>query len=270
MSAVRPARPSRSTPRAAALALAFALLSAGPAHAETPEERGLAIARQMDAAFNGYQGETSEVEMQLVNAQGDTVTRRMSQRQIEVAGDGDRSVITFNAPPDVAGTRLLTWAHPAGDDDQWLFLPSVKRVKRISARSRSASFMGSEFAYEDLGALEIAKYRHRYDRDEDAEGRPCWVIERVPTDENSGYARQVVFVDRTYLQALRIDYYDRKNVLLKTATFSGHKQFGTAWRPARIEMRNHQTHKSSVLVWSERALGASLSPGDFTAERLEL
>jgi hypothetical protein len=97
----------------------------------------------------------------LVNAHGDRTTRKLRSSQIEVAGDGDRSRIEFEWPADVKGTRMLTWTHRKGNDDQWLFLPAINRVKRVSSGNRSGAFMGSEFAYEDLGSQHVGTYAER-------------------------------------------------------------------------------------------------------------
>ena len=202
-------------PRRFRLCVLSLALASAPAAASTPEEQGLQIARKADQANEGFGSERSELTMELVNAHGDVTTRRLVIEAIERPGDGDRSRAIFQWPADVKGTKLLTFTHQQGDDDQWLFLPAVKRVKRISSNNKSGSFMGSEFAYEDLASTELPKYRYKLLGDSAVGGRPCWQLERVPVDRNSGYSRQVMFMDKEYLNPLRIDYYDRKNELLK-------------------------------------------------------
>jgi hypothetical protein len=206
--------------------------------------------------------------MQLINAQGDVIERRMDSRVKEKKG-GDRSVVTFRWPPDVNGTRMLTWSHTDKSDDQWLYMPALKRVKRISSKNRTGSFMGSEFAYEDLGSQEVDKYSYLFLREEAADGRPSWVIERTPTDSDSGYSKQVTWIDKAYMGAHKIDFYDRKGELLKTMTFKDWKQYGKYWRPNAIDCMNHQTRKRSVLSWSDRELGVDLEDNDFDSEALD-
>ena len=245
-----------------------ALGLAVPARAQSAEQKGLALARKIDAFNDGYKSETSLLEMELINAHGDRTTRKMRSWQIEKAGDGDRSRIEFEWPADVKGTRMLTWTHKKDDDDQWLFLPAINRVKRISSNNKSGSFMGSEFAYEDLGSQEIEKYEHKYLGDETLNGRKTWKLERVPVDKESGYSRLVSWIDQEYMQPLKVEYYDRKGELLKTATFAGYTKQGKWWRPGSIVMVNHQTKKQSHLTWRERKIGADVRAKDFDSDQL--
>lgn len=251
-------------------ALTCALLAAPVvAAAESPQDKGLRIAKEIDAFNSGYKGETTAMEMVLINAHGDKVSRKLRGRVLEMTDDGDRSISIFEWPADVKGTRMLTWTHKTKVDDQWLYLPSLKRTKRISSRNQSGSFMGSEFAYEDFGSQEVEKYTYTWLRDEAVDGRKVWVIERVPTNKRSGYSKQVVWMDQEYRSPLKIDYYDRKGEQLKTMTFSKYEKFDRWWRPGQIDVHNHQTHKKSVLTWTERKVGVAHDPEDFEKEALE-
>jgi hypothetical protein len=249
--------------------LGFSLLLTRPAAAETPEQKGLRIATESDKANAGFVSERASMTMELVNAHGDSTTRKMVLETLEGKDDGDRSRSVFEWPADVKGTKMLTWTHKKGDDDQWLYLPAIKRVKRISSNNKSGSFMGSEFAYEDLSSQEVEKYRYKFLSDAKERGRDCWQIERIPVDKNSGYARQIVWTDKEYQQPLRIDYYDRKNELLKTAVFSGHQRYGKLWRIGKIEVTNVQTKKRSSLVWANRQLGTKLASEAFESTSME-
>ncbi len=257
------------------LGLSFASSRATEAAAEqnlstgqSPEQRGLEIARKVRAARLGFAGETSDMEMILINASGDQIKRRMTLRLIEVTDDGDRSLITFRWPADVRDTRLLTWIHRHSADDQWLYLPSIKRIRRISSTSRSGSFMGSEFAYEDMTSKEVEKYTYRYLRDESLDGRQTWVIARYPVERGSGYSKQIVWYDKEYMNPLRTEFYDRKGDLLKTATFDDYRLFGRWWRAARVRMENVQTGKTSIIIWSERQVGEAPDAREFFKEGL--
>jgi hypothetical protein len=135
-------------------AILLALLS--PAIlAESPEERGLAIATEADRRDTGFGDYTSDVKMILKNKQGQESIREIRSRTLEVDGDGDKSLTIFDKPRDVKGTALLSFTHKEGPDDQWLYLPALKRVKRIASDNKSGPFMGSEFAYEDIASQEI-------------------------------------------------------------------------------------------------------------------
>ena len=248
--------------------LALALLSVSVLWAETPEEKGLRIAKELDSANEGFVGEFADLEMVLINAHGDQVVRKMTNETTETEGDGDRSLSTFLWPADVKDTRMLTWSHKDGEDDQWLYLPALKRVKRISSRNKSGAFMGSEFSYEDLGSQEVEEYHYTWLADEDYEGRACWKLERVPVSDKSGYSREVGWFDKEYMNPLRIEYFDRKGELLKIAAFREYRKIERWWRVTIIEMENVQTKKRSVLTWKDREIGRQFDSSRFASDTM--
>lgn len=242
-----------------------------PVFAETPEQKGLRIAQEGDAFDAGFKDFTANMQMILRNRAGQTSTRNIRIKTLEVANDGDKSLSFFDSPADVKGTAMLTYSHGLKPDDQWLYLPAVKRVKRISSRNKSGPYMGSEFAYEDLGSQEIQKYRYKYLRDEPCgNGMQCYVVERIPAYQYSGYTKQVGWVDKQAYRGIKVDYYDRKNSLLKTMTASGYKQYaGKHWRPSTMMMKNHQTGKSTTLTWSNYQFKTGLTARDFSKNALK-
>jgi hypothetical protein len=231
--------------------------------------RGLEISLKAEQFNNGFIGDQGEMEMEIINAYGDSIKRKMIRVSSETKNDGDKSVIKFLWPLDVKDTRLLTWTHKNKNDSQWLYMPSIKRVKRINSRNQSGSFMGSEFYYEDLNSQEIEKYTHKYIKDIKYQDRDCWLIERVPHDKNSGYSKIVSWLDKQYYNPLKIEYYDRKGELLKTADFKGYKQYKKWWRQSEIFMMNHQTKKSSRMVWKNLKLSIKHSSKSFTKSRFK-
>lgn len=265
----RPVKANRTFSLIITSALLSPAMSPTGASAQSAEEQGLALAKKLDQANEGWKSESSEMEMDLINAQGDVVKRKMAIQVLEGTSDGDKSVASFSWPADVKGTRLLTWTHKKGDDDQWLYLPAIKRTKRISARNKSGSFMGSEFAYEDMSSQEVEKYSYKLLGEEKVDGRDTWKLERVPVDKRSGYTRQVVWNDKEYMNPLKIEYFDRKDELLKVGTFTGYTKHGKLWRVGKIEMVNVQTKKKSILVWSDRKLGEALDEDEFESDALE-
>ncbi len=121
------------------------------------EARGRAIAEEADRRDYGWGDNSTTMRRVLRNRNGDESVREMRRRALETneSGAGDKSVITFDAPRDVAGTSLLSHTKILDPDDQWLFLPALQRVKRISSANKSGPFVGSEFAYEDLVSQEV-------------------------------------------------------------------------------------------------------------------
>ena len=243
------------------------------AAAQSPEaEKGLEISREADRRDLGFGDSVASMEMILKNASGQTSTRELSLKTLEVAdeGDGDKILSVIESPPDVRGTALLTFTHINEQDDQWLYLPALKRVKRISSANKSGPFLGSEFAYEDLASQEVAKYTHRYVGDEPCgDGLQCFVIERVPVYRHSGYARQLTWIDHDEYRFWKVDFYDRKNDLLKTLTFSDYRQYlDQFWRALVLDMHNHQTGKSTRLSYTDLQFRVGLTEADFTRNAL--
>jgi len=238
--------------------------------AQTSEEKGLEIVMEADKRDNGWGDVKTEAVMTLRNAHGESSVRKNRSKILEVKDDGDKSLIIFDTPTDIKGTAFLSHTHALKSDDQWLFLPSLKRVKRVSSSNKSGPFLGSEFAYEDLSSQEVEKYSYNYIKDEAVDGRDAFVIERFPQYKKSGYKRQIVWMDKEYYQPLKIDFYDRKNAALKTLTFHEYKQYlDQYWRPSRMEMKNHQTKKSTTLTWEKYDFRTGLKKRDFDKNSLK-
>jgi hypothetical protein len=238
--------------------------------AETPEEKGLAIATEADRRDTGYGNSTADMLMILKNRHGQESRRKIRFRSLEVEGDGDKSLTIFDSPKDIKGTAFLNYSHKVNDDDQWLYLPALKRVKRISSRNKSGSFMGSEFSYEDIASQEIEKYTYKFVRNEKYEGMECFVTERYPVDKkNSGYSRQVAWIDKEEYRTLKVEYYDRKNAHRKTLTMSGYQQYEEKfWRVSELHMVNLQTGKSTLLQFSNYKFRVGLRDADFNKNSL--
>ena len=240
------------------------------ATAETPEVKGLAIAQEDDKRDNGFQDFTASMVMVLKNRQGEESSRNIRNKTLEVENDGDKSLSIFERPRDVKGTALLNYTHKTDSDDQWLYLPALKRVKRISSANKSGSFMGSEFAFEDITSQEVEKYTYKWIRDEEYQNEKCFVFERYPTYKNSGYTRQVVWLDQKDYKVLQIKFYDRKNTPLKTLTQSNFKQYlEKYWYPGTMYMENHQTGKSTLITWKNYKFNNGLDEKDFDKNSLK-
>ena len=200
--------------------------------------------------------------MVLKNKNGQISERTLSNKTLELDIDGDKSMIVFTSPKDIKGTSTLTFTHKKGADDQWLFLPSIKRTKRISSSNKSGPFVGSEFAYEDLSSAEIEKYTYKF---LDQKGNLIF-LEQTPVDPKSGYMRQVVTynAEQSY-RVEKIDFYDRKNSLLKTLTYIGYVLYKDKfWRANKLKMVNHQTNKETMLEFSKYDFDVAFAENDFS------
>ena len=229
----------------------------------------LEVANKADHVTDGFESSISKTEMTLINANGQKSVRKLLMKTLE-GENGDKTISTFLSPADVKGTKVLGWQHVDRDDDQWLYLPALKRVKRIASRNKSGSFMGSEFSYEDIGNQNPRKYTFKGEPEiVMLDGLECYKGERIPKDKHSGYTKQVTWVDTKDFLIRKIDYYDRKKELLKTATFSDYKKVDGVWRVGKIVMKNHQNDKATILVWKEDKIKAGLSDKDFDKRELK-
>ncbi len=238
--------------------------------AETDQEKGLRIAIEADQYDTGFGDFTADMKMILRNRKGRESTRKIRVRTLEVAGDGDKSLSIFDHPADVKGTAMLTFTHGLDADDQWLYLPALKRVKRISSNNKSGPFMGSEFAFEDLGSQEIKKFTYRFVGEEPCGDWQCHIIERIPAYAHSGYTRQIVWIDKEKYRVTKTEFYDRKNSLLKVLTMTGYREYlGHYWRPSSMEMHNQITGKSTTLNWLDYQFKTGLTDKDFHHNKLK-
>lgn len=239
-------------------------------------ERGTAIALAAEEYDHGFGDTEAEMQMILYNRQGDQSERELRQMSLENPSleMGDKSLIVFDRPRDVAGTSMLTYAKILEPDDQWMFLPALKRVKRISSKNKSGPFMGSEFAFEDFSSQEFGKYAYRFLGEEacpteEAAGLTCNVVERYPLYENSGYVKQIAWTGPEH-RVWKVDYYNRRCDKLKTLTSSDFRQYlDHYWRAHKLHMENHLTGKATDLIWKEYAFQVGLDDDDFSQNSLK-
>jgi len=191
-------------------------------------------------------------------------------KTLEIEDDGDKSLTVFDRPRDIKGTAFLSFTHPLEADEQWLYLPALKRVKRISSSNKSGPFLGSEYAFEDLTSFEIPKFSYQFIREDIFQGQASFVIEFIPQYPFSGYDRERVWIDRSRYIPVKIDYYDRKNTLLKTLIYRGYRQYlEQFWRASEMVMENHQTGKSTVLINKNYKFKQELTERDFDRNSLK-
>ncbi len=232
-------------------------------HTFADMKKGREIAEKMDKANRGFIGEESTTNLILIDANGTKITREMDGLSKEEK-DVTKSLLEFQKPADVKGTKLLTWSfeEEGKDDNQWLYLPSIRRVKKINSKTRGSSFMGSEFSYADLTSQAIEKYNYKFIKDAKMGKQDIWIIERTPKEKGS-YKKVVLYISKSMLTALKSDYYNRRDELFKIAKFRKFKKYTvsgkTFFRANSIEMSNLLNKKKSLFIWKTRKLGVKLS-----------
>lgn len=225
-------------------------LRTAQAQNQTEEERGREIAVEADRRARGYGDYQARMEMILIDRRGNETRRELELLALEVSPGEERSLIYFQTPRDIQGTGLLTLSFREQAEQQWLYLPALRRTKRISASGRSSPFMGSQFAYEDLAPMYPSQFNYTYIGEDTLEGALCLVLERYPRYDGTGYRRQRVWIDVEEYRVLRVDSWDLRDRLLKTLTLSGYQEYlDGIWRPSEAHMTNHRTEDETRLRW---------------------
>jgi hypothetical protein len=247
--------------RRAALLAAAALAGAAPAVAapdEAPLE-GVEVARRINARDEGRQV-SRIVRWELVDRQGDRRTRETRVfRKTDAAAR--RTVLFFLAPENLRDTAFLTVDHHerGRDDDQWLYLPAARKVRRVSATDRGEAFLGSDLSYEDVKLetrVGLEDYRWTMQAGEEVvDGHHCLLLEAVPVDETTarelGYGRVLLRVDPELWMVRRAEYWDPGGRLLKTAGLGDIRLVDGIWTVHRVEMANAVTGHRTILGFDD-------------------
>lgn len=243
-------------------------IASGSAMADS--NKGYEIAARADRSDRGYGDSSVEMTMVLRNAAGAESSRQLRILTLEMPNEsvGDKSLVLFSSPRDVEGTALLSHAKILEPDSQWLFLPALKRVKRIASANKSGPFVGSEFSFEDFTSLELEKYSYNYLETVQFGDMTVDVVEAKPRYENSGYTRLVSYIDQKVHQIRQIEFYDRRGDQLKTLKLEDYREYDGVWRPQVMRMVNHQTGKETDLVYGEYQFATGVNENDFVQGRL--
>lgn len=227
----------------------------------------------MQKAKDAPDGDTrhASLEMTLIQKSGGKRVRKLTSRSID-QGKDKKTLMFFLYPGDVKGTGFLTWDYDdvRKEDDKWLYLPALKKTRRISGKSSKTDyFMGSDFTYDDMGSRNVEEDTHKLLREEDYEGHACWVIESVPTDARELYSRKVVWIRKDCLKPLRVEYYDKLNKLHRLFKTADITQVQGFWTIRHMEMENVQTGHRTILEFSDVRYDEKIDAGLFTVATLE-
>lgn len=250
--------------------LAVTMLSL-PSYAETAAEKGRRIAQAVSDGERGFSDHSVSGQMILKSKNGRSSTRDFRSRTVDMGTKkGTRTLLVFDSPGDIRNTALLTHTHDSKRDDQWLYLPAVSKTRRISSSGRSGSFVGSEFAYEDMADFEVNKYTYEWIKDAACPtSGTCHVVDRFPK-QSSGYSSQRIWVSTKDNRIQAVQYFDRRKAHLKTLTITGYKKYnGKYWRASKMTMVNHLTGKSTTLTWKNHKFNVGANPNEFTVNALK-
>jgi hypothetical protein len=248
--------------------LAAALAAPPPAHAQS----GLEIMRQQRERQR-VKDEEEHQTLKLVSKSGASKERRLVRYVLTGSGDLDKILVRFQAPRDVENTALLTWEGKEGNDDQWLYLPSVKKPKRIAASGKKNRFMGSDFAYEDLRPESLSVHAYTVAGSEALDGSDCWIVDATPATgrqaADSGYSRRRIWIRKDNLVTVKREFYDKQRRLEK---IERHRRLvnvaGSVWRTNEVEMQDVQNGTKTLVTIDNRVVNGGLTEAFFTETEL--
>ena len=196
--------------------------------------------------------------------------------KLQSNGTDSMLLVRFSTPADIKGTGFLQIEHIDGDDDLWIYLPALKKSRRLVANNKKDSFVGSDFSYGDISLPKVDLFRHTLLRSEAIDKHDCHVIESVPASDtvksNSGYSKKISWVRKDTLLEAKVEYYDPSGRLLKTQLTSEHQRVETdpqRWFALYREMTNHQTGHKTVIRFDKIESGVSAPDEMFTTRQVE-
>lgn len=254
------------------LLIAFSIwLPSNDIHAQSAEDKGKQLAINAVNTSNDFQDVISTIEMVTIEASGKKSVREMSVRILQTDnGNTVKSLLVFKKPKREKGVALLSHAFKIKQDKQWLYLPNMRRIKKLAPKSRKGSFMGSEFSYSDLIPQSAEDFDYRYLKDEELAQRNCWIVERTPKNKDALYTKQVTWIDQENYANLKTEFYTKKSELLKTLIAEDiiiDKKGNT--RPGLLIMKNHKTGRSTTLKDLDYQVNTGLQEDEFTESALE-
>jgi len=223
---------------------------------------------------NDSNDETSIIVMTLINRQGKKRVREILNWSKKIDEQNDKRFSRFKSPSDVKGTSVLTIEHSDTDDDQWLYLPALRKVRRISSSDKTDHFMGSDFTFEDIQSEDLEHFKYKILGTESLDGQECWVIEAVPVTKKklkeTGYDKRQIWVRKDNLVAIQTKYWNRKNEYFKLLrAYEIVKLDQGIWRPNRIEMEDFKAKHKTILEFKDRVINAGVSDAVFTERNLK-
>ena len=177
----------------------------------------------------------------------------------------------FMSPADVKNTSFMNWSYDDENksDDQWIYLPALKKVKRISSDSKSDYFMGSDFTYDDLGDRHPSQDTHSILKEETIDGVKCYVVESNPKDEEYMYSRTVTWVVKDKWIGIKKEFYDEDEDFLKQLTLKEYKEFGEVIIITNVTMKNEQKNHQTEMKLSDVKINTGIADRQFTERMMK-
>ncbi len=236
------------------------------------ELSGLDIMTNVDQREDG-DDQISEAVFTLINKRGKKRIRKTIRYWKDYDGKNsfdEKTVIFFKSPPDVKNTGFLNWSYVdiKKDDDQWLYLPALRKVRRISSSGKEDSFMGTDFTFDDMGDRQVEEDTHNLLRSEIHEKIDSYVIESVPVDKDYMYSKKVTWLDKNNWIDYKTMFYDRKGKILKTLK-TRWQMVQEVWVPEQMHMLNHQSGHQTTIDVSNVRFNNNIKDNLFSKNRIK-
>ncbi len=237
-----------------------------------PAQSKLTALEIMEKVYNRPTGNDMEanLKMTLISSSGNKRVREIKQ-YIKDFGDVEKKIMFFIKPADVRNTSFMNWSYddPNKDDDQWIYLPALKKIKRISSDSKGDYFMGSDFTYDDLGDRKPNEDTHKILREEKLNGEDCYVIESIPKDEDYMYSKTVTWIIKDKWIGLKKEFYDEDGEYLKTLNIKNYKKIKDYWLITKTEMDNVQKNHKTIMELSNVKIDTGIPANKFTERMMK-
>ncbi len=207
----------------------------------------------------------AELTMTLINKRGNKRERKIKQYSKDYSSM-EKKVMFFVSPSDVRNTSFMNWSYDeeAKNDDQWIYLPALKRIKRISSDSKSDYFMGSDFTYDDLGDRHPFADKHKLIRNEKINDEDCYVVESIPEEEEYMYSKTLTWIIKDKWIGLKKEFYDEDGDLLKVLSVKKYEKIKDYWIITGTEMHNIQKEHITKMMLADIIIDNGISDTTFT------
>ena len=253
-----------------ALALPLLFSTIAPVQAEMT---GAEIMKRNDEVDDGVD-QKSNMTMTLINKKGSKRVREVLSYRKDYGKDFKR-IMFFLKPADVKGTALMTFAYddPEKDDDQWLYIPELRKIKRISSKNKKGYFMGTDLTYVDMGDRDYEDYDYKLLKEESEEGQECYVVESLPKNKkvkkDTGYAKTITWVRKDNFLSVRVDFYNKRGKFFKRLKLENVREIDGVWTPTRLTMKNEKAKHTTIITFSYTKFNGELGDDIFTKRSLK-